>query len=200
MNSRPLIFGLIAIAVIWTVVAGVVKLTQAHTSTPEKVAALMENAPWENVDDGDIATREKHLKDIVAQVNMLDFEQRRLLRENYDEANQQFFNSLTSEEKSFFLESTVEEHFKSIMKAFNQMTAKERARIVDRARADLRRNDVDGQNMERLKAEDEKVFQNLVEKGLGAYYEEANAETKLDLAPLLEEMQQRLRALPGRAF
>jgi hypothetical protein len=52
--------------------------------------------------------------------------------------------------------------------------------------------------MRRLQKEDEKVFENVVEKGLGAYYEEATAETKMDLAPLMEEMQQRMRGFGGR--
>ena len=53
-------------------------------------------------------------------------------------------------------------------------------------------------NMRRLEEEDKKVFENVVEKGLGAYYEEANADTKMDLAPLMEEMQQRMRGFGGR--
>jgi hypothetical protein len=66
------------------------------------------------------------------------------------------------------------------------------------ARRDMQRENPDDRNMERLRREDEQVFENVVEKGLGAYYEEASAETKMDLAPLMEEMQQRMRGFGGR--
>ena len=173
----------------------IMRFTDQHTSTPEKVVGLMENSPWlvnENVVVSE-KERQKRLDEIVAQVNLLDFEQRRRLREDGDAASNRFFNSLSAAEKSQFLQKTVEHHFKSVMKAFNQMPQEERRRLVEQARRDMQKNNVDGQNMDRLREEDEKVFETLVDKGLGAYYEDASVETKMDLAPLMEEMQQRLR-------
>ena len=92
----------------------------------------------------------------------------------------------------------MEQHFKSVMKAFNQMPRDERRKLVDQAMKDMQREQPDGRNMERLKKEDEKVFETVVEKGLGAYYEDASTETKMDLAPLMEQMQQRLRGFGRR--
>jgi hypothetical protein len=63
---------------------------------------------------------------------------------------------------------------------------------------DMKRNNPDDRNMERLKQDDQQVFETVVEKGLAAYYEDASTETKLDLEPLMEQMQQRLRGVPGR--
>ena len=90
----------------------------------------------------------------------------------------------------------MENHFKSVMKAFNQMKPDERKRVVEQARTDMQRNQRD--DMEKLKAEDEKVFDSVVEKGLGAYYQDASADTKMDLAPLMEDMQQRIRGFHPR--
>ena len=78
------------------------------------------------------------------------------------------------------------------------MDREERKRVVAQAQRDMQRNTVDDQNMRRLEEEDEKVFENVVEKGLGAYYEDASAETKIDLAPLMEQMQQRMRGFGPR--
>lgn len=200
MNSRTLLFALLGIASIWIAVAGVLRITSQHTSTPDKVMASMLNAPWlknENAEVSD-AERQKQLDAVIAQVNLLDFDQRKQLREDGQDVTRRFMESLTKEEKGQFLEKTVEQHFKSVMKAFNQMKPEERRRMVEQARADMQRNQPDGRNMENLKKEDEKVFQNVVEKGLGAYYEDASAETKLDLAPLMEEMQQRMRTMGRR--
>lgn len=198
MNFRPLLLALLCISGIWATVALVMKLTEGHTSSPEEVLASMNAAPWLANDNATETERREHLQKVIAEINMLDFEQRRRLREGDQTDTRAFFESLTQEEKSEFLKQTVEQHFKSVMKAFNQMKPNERRRFVERAQADMQKNEVEGQNIQRLKDEDEKVFETLVEKGLGAYYEEASAETKLDLAPLLEEMQQRLRNLPGR--
>jgi len=198
MNSRALLLSLVALAVIWGGVAAVMAVTAKHTSSPEKVQALMTGAPWLEDETASDAAREKRIGEIIAQVNLLDFDQRRRLREGDQSGSRRFFESLTQEEKSRFLKETVEHHFRSVMKAFNKMDPEERKRLVKQAQADMRRNNVDGQNLEQLKKEDEQVFETVVGKGLGAYYEEASAETKMDLAPLMEEMQQRLRGFPGR--
>jgi catalase len=133
-------------------------------------------------------------------VNRLDFDQRRSMREEGRDVGQRFFDSLTGEERARFLEETVEQHFKSVMKAFNQMPREERQRLVKQSMADMNRDQPDGRNMDRLKRDDEQVFEKVVEKGLGAYYEDASAETKLDLAPLMEQMQQRLRGFGGNGM
>ena len=198
MNFRPLLFGLLSIIGIWAAVAVVMKLTEDHTSSPEEVLEVMQASPWLVGNNTTEAQRREHLQKVISQINMLDFEQRRKLREGDQTDTRLFFESLTQEEKSEFLKQTVEQHFKSVMKAFNEMKPNERRRFVERAQSDMRKNEVEGQNIARLKEEDEKVFETLVEKGLGAYYEEASAETKLDLAPLMEEMQERLRGLPNR--
>ena len=140
----------------------------------------------------------QHLDEVIAHVNRLDFDQRRQLRENDREVNQRFFQGMTPEERRRFLEETVEAHFKSVMKAFNAMEREERQKLVSQAMKDMQRNGGEDRNMEKLRQEDEKVFESVVEKGLGAYYQDASAETKLDLAPLMEQMQQRLRGFGHR--
>lgn len=199
MNGKVLLITLGALLAIWGAVAGVMRLTDKHTTTPEKVLSLMAATPWltdPNLQMND-ADRRAYIDKVAAQVNLLDFEQRKRMRGEDDERQARaFMDSLTEDEQGHFMKETVEQHFKSMMKAFNQMTPEERRRIVTQARKDMERNQVEGQNMERLQERDEKVFQQLVDKGLGAYYEEASAETKMDLAPLMEEMQKRMHGMP----
>lgn len=200
MSSKALIVTLIALVAIWGAVAAVMNVTDKHTSTPEKVLNLMAGAPWLQEGAGELgeAERRKQMEATIAQMNLLDFDQRRQMREDGQDVSDRYFNSLSKEEKSYFLEQTVEQHFKSVMKAFNAMSPEDRRKAVERARADMKRNQGDQRGMERMQKEDAQAFEKMVEKGLGAYYEEASAETKMDLAPLLEEMQQRLRSMPGR--
>src|SRR4051812_40614095 len=120
MNLRPLIFAVLAIGLIWGAVAGVMALTDKHTSSPEKVRELMGAAPWlqnENLSD---AERRKYLDEVIAHVNRLDFDQRRQSHDGDQQVGRDFMDSLSMEERHHFLEETVEQHFKSVMKAFNQ--------------------------------------------------------------------------------
>jgi hypothetical protein len=200
MNLKNLLFAFSSLVLIWAGVAAVLRATERHTSTPEKVNALMAAAPWLDGPPLSDEARKKYLDDVIANVNRLDFDQRHARREEGRDVGQRFFDSLTREERARFLEETVERHFKSVMKAFNQMSREERQRLVKQSMADMNRDRPDGRNMDRLKQDDEKVFDKVVEKGLGAYYEDASAETKLDLAPLMEQMQQRLRGFGGNGM
>lgn len=197
MSLKHLLLLFSSLVLIWTAVAAVMRATERHTSTPEKVHALMAAAPWLDGPPVGDESRRKHLDNVIANVNRLDFDQRRTMREEGREIGQRFFDSLTKEERARFLEETVEQHFKSVMKAFNQMPREERRKLVRQALNDMQREQPDGRNLERLKADDERVFEAVVEKGLAAYYEDASAETKMDLAPLMEQMQQRLRGFGG---
>jgi Holliday junction resolvase RusA-like endonuclease len=198
MTPRNILFVLSSLVLIWSGVGAVMRLTANHVSSPEKVQALMANSPWLDGKYVSDAERKKHLDEIIANVNRLDFEQRRSMHDNDREGGQRFFESLTKEERSHFVKETVEHHFKNVMKAFNQMSREERQKVVKQALNDMKKNNSDDQNMQRLKKDDEQVFETVVEKGMSAYYEDASTETKLDLEPLMEAMQQRIRGMPGR--
>lgn len=198
MALRNILFTLAALVLIWSGVAAVIHATEKHTSSPEKVIGLVDKMPWLNGENVSDEERSKRLDELINNVNMLDFDQRKQMRENDQAKWQHFMESLNKEERGHFLKETVEQHFKSVMKAFNQMTHEERQKIVDQSLKDMRKRDGEGRNMDRLQQEDEQVFHSVVEKGLGAYYEEASSETKMDLAPLMEQMQQRMRGFPGR--
>ncbi len=196
MALRNILFALAALVLIWSGVAAIIRATESHTSSPEKVIGLVDKMPWlngENISDED---RNKRLEELIANVNMLDFEQRKQMRQNDHAKWDHFMESLTKDERGHFLKETVEQHFKSVMKAFNQMTHEERQKIVEQSMKDMRRQEAEGRNIDRLQREDEQVFHSVVEKGLGAYYEEASSDTKMDLAPLMEQMQRRMRS-PG---
>lgn len=198
MTPRNIIFFLSSLVLIWSGVAAVMRATSKHVSSPEKVQILMASAPWLDGKDPSEAERKKHLDEIIANVNRLDFDQRHAMRENDPAIGQHFFDGLTKDERSRFVKETVEQHFKNVMKAFNQMSRDERQKVVRQAMGDMKKNTPDDRNMDRLKKDDQQVFETVVEKGLSAYYEDASTETKLDLEPLMEQMQQRIRGVPQR--
>ena len=192
MNLRNCLLAISALVLIWSAVAAILHAAEKRTSSPDKVRQLMASAPWMNGNDSD-ATRKQRLQEVIDNVNRLDYEQRRAMNEGDRETGRRFFESLTQEEKVHYLKDTVEQQCKSIMKAFNKMPREERQNLVTKALRDMDRNPNGDPNMEHLRQEDEKAFDSIVEKGLGAYYQDATVETKIDLGPLMEKMQDRLR-------
>lgn len=184
---------LLALALVWGLVAAVMSIAHRAIPTPETISAYIAAHPLEQLSPSE---REQIVRRIAAQFNQLDFEQRRQARESRDEnePSRAFFRSLTPPERVLFVELTVGPAFHHLMKALNEMEPEERRRIAADAAAQLRKAGgwsprEDSEWGER----GPEIFSKIAEEGLRAYYEEGNAATKLDLAPVLEEMQDLLQ-------
>jgi hypothetical protein len=189
--------GLGVLVLVWVSVWGVLKVAGFFEVTPEKVAVFMAERPIGGI--ADEAARRNWLDEVAGMVNQLDFEQRREFREGNEagrrgegEGSGGFWEELSREERMYFVDLTMGTAFKQMMKGFNEMDADERKAFVDRARADLVRQGRDPE-MERLEREDEEMYDKIVNEGMESYYRDANADTKRDLAPLMEEMQRLMK-------
>jgi hypothetical protein len=101
---------------------------------------------------------------------------------------------MTPQERALFSELTIGPTFKHLMKALNEMTPEERHKISEDAVAQLRRGGGWSQGeMAQWGERGEEIFNKVAAEGLRSYYEEGSAETKLDFAPVLEEMQELLQ-------
>lgn len=184
---------LLALALVWGLVAAVMQFAHRASPTPEKVTAYVESHPLEGLSEAD---RERIVRRLAAQINQLDFEQRRQARESRDENDpgHRFFRSMTPKERVLFTELTIGPTFNHLMKALNEMKPEQRRRIAEESITRLRKM---GGWSERESSDwgerGEEIFSKVASEGLRAYYEEGNAETKLDLAPVLEEMQELLQ-------
>jgi hypothetical protein len=116
-------------------------------------------------------------------------EERRQTREQ--EVFQRSFELMTEQEQGAFLEATLPSRMRQMMEAFAQMEPDERERWIQRALSDLK--EVSTEDLEN--GFQEAHTQRIVEHGLKSYYEDASAQTRLELAPLMEQLQQRLRRL-----
>ena len=56
------------------------------------------------------------------------------------------------------------------------------------------------EEMERAPEMDGNLLAKISEEGMRAYFEKSNADTKLDLAPLMEAMNELMQGLRGREF
>lgn len=144
----------------------------------------MESHPLAGLAD---AERAKVLEKTAAQLNSLTFEQRRDLRESGAVRN--FFESLCPPERARFLDLTLPEGFRQMMSALNKMAPEKRQKLVQRVLDDIKKNAP--QSAERIHEDEVKK---IVGQGVSSFYENANADVKLDFAPVLEELQRNLQS------
>ena len=96
------------------------------------------------------------------------------------------------------MEKRIGKAFNQMMNAFNDMERSERKQLVERTLKRMKDDEGERVQLERLEEADPEATEKIVNEGLRAYYQEASAETKLDLAPLMEQMQRNLQGLGRR--
>lgn len=200
MNRSVLIPAAAAVVGLWVVVVAVVKIAGGYAVSPDKIARAIATDPLPaagelELTDRDREKRLERIDRVASQINRLNFDQRRLLRESYAAEMERFLANMSHQERLHYIEQTVESHFRAVMHGFNQMEPDERRRLVERIRRDMERDDRQRDDLGRIEQQDREAFDRIVESGMQAYYRDASAETKLDLAPLLEEMQARMQTI-----
>lgn len=171
--------GLIALVLIWVIAGVIVGAVRTSRPTPEKLDAFLTKNPIGEISG---APREQVIAKVTSQLNALTFEQRQTLREGG--SIREFFEQLTPDERSRFLDLTLPEGFRQLMNALNKMDEARRKKIVDRVLEDLRSN-----NPEIAARLGESDSQLIISKGLSSFYEEADSNVKLDFAPVIEQLQ-----------
>jgi hypothetical protein len=188
---RPLIVkAFILLFAVWLVAGGAMWWAKANKPTPESLAAYVEKL---NVEGASAAQRAKEMEKIAKQLNTLTYQQRREVRMN--RKLDKFFRQLTPDEQVRFLDLTLPDGFKQMMEALNKMKPEERKRFVNRALKDLQEEEAEGPEGARLRPEQDQHAQRIIEQGLKSFYSEASIETKMDLAPLIEQFQHNLQGL-----
>ena len=189
----------VVLAVIWGLVWGVMTMTGMFRETPEKVIAYIESNPLTEEEDPD--KRMEIIGTLADKLNQLDHEQIRDFEQEPGgrrDMGEKFFRNMTPEEQHFFMEKRIGKAFNQMMQAFNDMEREERKRFVERTLTRMREDEGERVQLERLEEADPEATDRIVNEGLRAYYQEASAETKMDLAPLMEQMQRNLQGMGHR--
>ena len=100
-----------------------------------------------------------------------------------------FFRALTPEEQARFLDLTLPTGFKQMMEALNKMTPEKRQSFVTKALDDMKKREGERPPDEQLDANARKIM----DQGFKTFYSEASAEVKMDVAPLIEQLQKNLQ-------
>jgi hypothetical protein len=196
-RKRAIGVALLVIVAIWVVAVAGYFIAKNAKVTAQKVQAYVAAVDFSKLS---AAERAEALRKLADMLNRLSLEERREMRMGRTIGD--WFAQMTEEEKAAFIEATMPTGFKQMIAAFEELPADRRQRTVDQALKRLReqrpRNAFDesnGTNAPPLSPELEAKVRTI---GLKSFYGESSAQTKAELAPLLEELQRSMES--GRAF
>jgi hypothetical protein len=172
------------LAAVWLIAGGVIFLTRQARPTPESLAKLVEK---QQLDGQTASQRAEAIQEVADQLNGLSYEQRREVR--LSRKLDGFFRGLTAEEQARFLDLTLPSGFKQMMDAFNKMEPEKRKKFVERALTEMKEREGEEPT---AGSEDPNVGK-IIDQGLRSFYSDASAEVKMDMAPLIEQMQKNLQ-------
>jgi hypothetical protein len=175
-----------ALLLLWAIVGGITYFARSAKTTPESVMRYLDAHPVAGLS---AAQRGKVLEKVAVQVNQLGYEERREVR--VSKKLDGFFRALPSDEQTRFLDLTLPAGFKQMMEALNKMEPEKRKKFVSRALEDMKKREGEEppENQRQLDANGQKI----IDQGFRSFYSEASAETKMDVAPLIEQLQKNLQ-------
>ena len=195
-RQRSVIWAVVVLAVIWIVAVVGYTIAKNAKVTPEKVRAYTQSVDFVHLSAAD---RAKAIKKHADMLNALSLEERQSLR--LDRTAYRWFEQMTEEEKGEFLEATMPTGFKQMLAAFEEMPEDKRRHTVDQAVKQMKdarekmatsgQMPPPGTNSLVLS---EELQQKVTTIGLKSFYSQSSAQTKAEMAPLLEEMQRMMES------
>lgn len=200
---RPVLLSLAAIAGLWVLALAGYFLARNTKVTADKVTAYVTSVDLGKLSAADRARAIRKLEDML---NALSVEERRKAR--MERAGMRWFEQMTEAEKGEFIEATMPTGFRQMLTAFEQLPEERRRRSIDDALKRLRESQSQlqaggvimggrgtGTNAPALSDELQAKIKVI---GLKAFYSQSSAQTKAELAPVLEELQRVVES--GRPF
>ncbi len=190
------------LALVWVVVFAVRSFAASKKITAESLNREVRELKFEDWSENPgagaaVKEREKEVRRIADMVNRLDFAEREKNRKN--RAGEDFFQKLSMGEKNLFIELTIVESMSKFMEALDQMPEEQRKSFVEKGLKEIQEGRT-AEEMERAREMDESLLTKISEEGMRAYFDKASADTKLDLAPLMEAMNEVMQGLRGNEF
>ena len=195
-RQRPVFLATAILAAIWIVAAGGYRAAKRAQVTPEKVRAYVASADFSRLSAADRAAA---MRKLAGMLNALSLEERRGLQ--MDRTAYGWFEKMTETEKGEFLEATLPTGFQQTLAAFEEMPEDKRRRTVEQALRQMK------ESREKMAATgqappagtngvvlSEELRQKVTTIGLKSFYSQSSAQTKAEMAPLLEEMQKAMES------
>lgn len=183
----------VVLAVVWALAVGGYYLAGNLRVTGEKVRAYVEAIDLSKLSAAD---RAQALRKLAEMLNRLSFEERQQLR--LGRTAEKWFLQMTEQERGEFIEATMPTGFKQMIAAFEEQPEEKRRRAIDEALRRLKETNAQLQSGQALPSGSETnrpapLSPELEAKvrtiGLKSFYSQSSAQTKAELAPVLEELQ-----------
>lgn len=205
MGRRAVIIRALTILVLlWLGVWGIRAWASSRRVTAEMLEKEVLRANLEDwskqegdADAAAAARREQEIRRIAGLVNRLDFRERQKNREV--RSNEIFFDKLNARERELFFDLTIRESMNTFMEALDSMSPEQRKKFVEQGLKEIQSGKTEAE-MKKAKELGDDLLSKASEQGMRAYFEKASADTKLDLAPLMEAMNETMQGLRGREF
>jgi hypothetical protein len=199
---RPVWLCALAVVVLWVAVLIGYSIAKSRHMTVDRIRAYVQSVDLDKLSGADRAKATRRLSEML---NALSLEERQ--RARLERLSWAWLARMTEEEKGTFIEATMPTGFKQMLASFEQLPEEKRRKTVDDALRRVR------QSQARMQAADNEdgeagtnmppvISEELQAKirtiGLKTFYSESSAQTKAELAPVLEEMQRVMES--GRPF
>src|ERR1035437_8821520 len=199
---RPVIFSAVAVCAIWLVALAGYRIARNAKVTAEKVKSYAESGDISKLSG---AARAKAIRELEDMLNALSLEERRKAR--VERSAWSWFDRMTEEEKAGFIEATMPTGFKQMLTSFEQLPEEKRRKAIDDALRHLREardqmagspsgGNQNGANSQPVLSPELQAKVRTI--GLKTLYSQSSAQTKAELAPVLEELQRVMES--GRPF
>jgi hypothetical protein len=201
-NQAIIIKAVAVLAAVWVVVFAVRSIAASKKITAQRLEqeiVALGFKDWSESSGSAAAAeeREEEIRRIAEMVNRLDFKERERNRDS--RTTEDFFRELNSREKNLFIDLTIVETMGRFMEALDQMPAEQRKQFVEQGLREIQEGRTE-EEMARAQELDDKLLTKISQEGMRAFFNEASADTKLDLAPLMEAMNEVMQGLRGNEF
>jgi hypothetical protein len=203
-RKSVIIRAVLVLVIVWAVVWGIRSYAGSRKITAERVNTEIAGArfaDWSGretqPDAAEAKRREDKLRGIAGLLNRLDFQEREKNRRN--RSGEEFFRKLSRDEKNLFIDLTVMESMNRFMESLDAMPPDQRKRFVEQGLKEVAEGRT-AEEMARAKELDADLLNKISQEGMRAYFQKSSADTKLDLAPLMEAVNETMQGLRGNEF
>jgi len=173
-----------SLAAVWVVAGVVIGLVRTQRMTAGRTIEYVTMHPLNGLAD---AERQPIIAEVADRVNRLSFDERQRLRHRHE--LRPWLEQLTDAEQQQYIERTLPKGVKHTLTSFNGMTRAKRKQIVNRALIDMERLRGEVENTDAILLLSDEAVKRVIEEGLNSFYNDASDETRLDLQPLVEQIQ-----------